>query len=158
MISLSFCDHRRRTTIQNPGKKAFGRGADRACRQGLPPFLLLSFALHLFFLSGLVKSGHITPERRLGQPVLEVQLQGAAPTHASHPAPKIDPSPVKMASDSRSFSEASQYAQATEPATPPPPESTAPGKSPSRENTEAGIHNQLLGDLQTRLSQCYVCA
>lgn len=152
MISSPFCGNRARIVIQAFGKKAFGHGADRIHRQVLPQFLLLSFALHLFFLMGLGKSENIMPERRLGQPVLEVQLQSTSRTHASRPASKVDQSPVKVASDSRASSEVTEYAPDTVPAIPHTPESTTPDKQPSRENTEAAIHNQLLGDLQTRLS------
>lgn len=156
MTSSPFCVNRVRTLIHAPGRRALDYGVRRAQHPALTQFLLLSLVLHLFLLTGFGKSENIMPERRLGQPVLKVQLQDAVSTRTSHPSSKIYSPPEKMAFNLRSSSKTAEHASVAAPTASLSRESTAPNKQSPMENTETGTRNQLLGDLQTRLSRYLV--
>lgn len=124
--------------------------ANRACRR-LSRFLGLSLAVHLCLLAGFRPSSVIVPKRYLGQPVLDVQLQdralAASPKSAVRPrstARTFDRhtvTPPAETTTSRSFPSVS-VAEAGGAAREPMPAA----------ETEAGLRNQLLGEMQTRLS------
>lgn len=120
-------------------------------RRPLARFLALSLVVHLCLLAGFKQSPLIATNRYLGQPVLDIHLQD----HTRAPAP------LKTALQSPSTTKPS----ATRTVAPPaetiarsfPPASAAETDIASREpmpaaETETGLRNQLLGELQTRLS------
>ena len=99
----------------------------------LPRFLAVSIALHLCLLAEFRYLSLIAPNRHLGQLLLDIQLQGdtrlPAPISSSKAAETVaNPSPSVSAADAE------------------------PGASVSTTGTKAGLRNQLLGELQTRLS------
>ncbi len=131
----------------------------RIHQEGLPRFLLLSVILHLIFLAGFGMSTDIITTRYLGQPVLNVQLPNAAKEQGS-PFSKSTASASsshlvseRAISDPRSPSRVAEYA--------PDPLPTAilsshAGNRHKESADEAGARNQLLGQLQTRLSRYLV--
>lgn len=124
----------------------------------LPWFVLLSFSLHLLLFAGLGKSAGVITIRHLGQPVLRVQLQDSTreqipllPKTVSIdlPSKKNHIGPILPAPTAREVSDE-------------PPTSDYNLAEASQQNTtsavatEIGRRNQLLGTLQTQLSQFLV--
>jgi len=126
----------------------------------LPMFLLLSLVMHFLLLAGFGAPTIEVTKRFLGQPILQVKMQGASSVLLLSPVPKIVVaheiskiesvdrlSPIKMAR------------QAIDPsATDNPPvdeDQNRHGQEPGSV-TETGIRNHLLGQLQTRLSRYLV--
>lgn len=136
-----------RTSIWSHRETA-NRGSRRLAR-----FLALSLAVHLCLLAGFRPSSVIVAKRYLGQPVLDVQLQDRALPLAASPKSAVRPRSTARTSDRHAVT--------------PPVETTTSHSFPSvsiavasgaaREpmpaaETEAGLRNQLLGEMQTRLS------
>lgn len=116
----------------------------------LKRFLAISIALHLCLLMEFRHLFLSTPNRHLGQPVLEIQFQGEALSPAPNPF-------FKTATGSPITKKSSSY--------PITPTETIASSSPfvsvdeiglrssvSTTETEGGLRNQLLGELRTRLS------
>ena len=115
----------------------------------LPRFLAVSIALHLCLLAEFRYLSLIAPNRHLGQLLLDIQLQGDTRLPAPIPSSKAAAhSPAAKTPGARA-------AAAETIANPSPSVSAAdaePGASVSTTGTKAGLRNQLLGELQTRLS------
>ncbi len=121
-------------------------------------FVLLSFSLHLFFFASLEKTTGLITTRYLGQPVLRVQLQVSTREQISF-RPKtvsIDLLSKKNPIGSMEPAPTTQHVSEASP---------TPSRNPAAENqqnptsavtTEAWRQNQLLGELQTDLSQFLV--
>lgn len=124
----------------------------------LPKFLLLSLTVHSLFLAGF-GAGTVEVKRKfLGQPVLQVQMQGTSRTLPSSQAPQVsaigDESVV--ADDPRSLLNAASRNDGLATM-----EDSVGGHQdhdgPEMEYaTETGVRNQLLGELQTSLSRYLV--
>ncbi len=123
-------------------------------RRPLARFLAMSLVAHLCLLAGFKQSPLIATNRYLGQPVLDVQLQD----HARAPAPAAS---LKTAVQSPSTTKTSNTHTVVAPTETIarffPSASAAETDIASREpmttaETETGLRNQLLGELQTRLS------
>lgn len=115
-------------------------------------FLALSLALHLFLLMELTPAPPAVLTRHLGQLVLDIQLQD----DTGLPAP-ISSSKTATHSPPATKTSDAQAVAAETIANPSPSVSATdtdgePRASISTAKTEAGLRNQLLGELQTRLS------
>lgn len=113
----------------------------RAPRLALLQFLLLSCALHLFFLLGFDRSGNSMTTRYLGQPVVDVEILNSTRTSPmrSKTTPAFPPSDTGKYAPSQSLPLAGDTTQTQEPTT--------------NDATGAKLHNQLMGELQTHLSR-----
>jgi protein TonB len=113
-------------------------------------FLAISIALHLGVLLEFSHSLLIAPNRHLGQSVLDIQLQDYGLSPASIPPSKpVTGSPATKVSGTHTVAPAETMASSS------PSVSTVdtePGASVSSIEIKAGLHNQLLGELRTRLS------
>lgn len=126
-------------------------------RRRLTAFVMLSLAAHAFVL-GEFRSWHAArAELALGLPVLDVQLQDqasepSAPTTALKTP--IRPKPTAAKSASSVATKTPQTPEASPPtAAPGANADTARAEPPATAMTEAGLRNQLLGELQTHLSR-----
>lgn len=128
----------------------------RIYQEGLPWFLLLSAVLHLIFLTGFGISSSIVTTRYLGQPVLSVQLQGAANARKP-PSPKTTVPYLTSEKTTTDFRSSSSVAEHVPDAL---PSVALAGNAADRHEQspaeEAGARNQLLGQLQTHLSRYLV--
>lgn len=142
-IELTHADH------PSPGKTADGMRQNRPLVQ----FLAVSLVAHLCLLAAFKQTPPIATNRYLGQPVLDIRLQDRA-----HP-PATAPSKIAPQSPS------TPKATATHAVAPPvkaiarslPSASAVETGVASREpvpaaEAETALRNQLLGELQTRLS------
>lgn len=116
-------------------------------------FLALSLTLHLFLLMELAPAPPVVLTRHLGQPVLDIQLQG----DTRLPAPILSSKTAAHSPPATKTSGAHAVAAVETIANPFPSIPAADTGSEPREpistaKTEAGLRNQLLGELQTRLS------
>lgn len=128
----------------------------RIYQEGLPWFLLLSAVLHLIFLTDFGLSSSIVTARYLGQPVLSVQLQQATANAHKPASSKTAASyliPEKTTADLRSTSHVAEYPADILPSVAVTNTADQHEQSPA---VEAGARNQLLGQLQTRLSRYLV--
>lgn len=117
-------------------------------------FLALSLTLHLFLLMELTPAPPVVLTRHLGQPVLNIQLQG----DTRLPAPILSSKTAAHSPPATKTSGAHAVAPAVEtianpsPSVPAADAGSEPREPLSTAKTEAGLRNQLLGELQTRLS------
>lgn len=107
----------------------------------LKRFLLLSFGLHLLFLLGTDRPDNRVIMHRLGQPVVNVELLGST----RMAPPKSKPTPASPPSDTGKYTP-SQSASL-------PGETTRTHEPAPADATGNELRNQLLGELQTRLSR-----
>lgn len=125
-----------------------------AHRVTLTRFLLLSCGLHLLLLVGHGRTVETAALRRLGQPVISVELEnarralrvpGKTSVITSYSAPRAPAAPIPSS------------ARETDPAESPaiaPVADTAPGTQPETAAVSGDVlRNQLLGELQTRLAR-----
>lgn len=132
-----------------------GETADGARhRRPLARFLAMSLVVHLCLLAGFKQSPLIAMNRYLGQPVLDIQLQD----HTRAPAPPASlktalqsPSTVKT-SDTRTVAPAAETIARSFPLASATETDIASREPMPAAETETGLRNQLLGELQTRLS------
>ncbi|WP_096360193.1 TonB family protein [Sulfuricaulis limicola] len=117
----------------------------------LTRFLALSIALHLCLLAGFGQTLPSAPNLRLGQSVLNVQLQNDAPSPV---AVNYSGSTTAIPAAKSSGDHAAAPVEAVASSSPADP-ATGTGVRPSAPTigTRAGQHNQLLGELRTRLSR-----
>lgn len=126
-----------------------------AHRVTLARFLMLSCGLHFLLLVGHGRTVETAALRRLGQPEISVELENAtralrvprkASIIASYSAPHAPAAPIP--SIARETDPAKSLAFA-------PVADTAPGTQPETAAAASGdaLHNQLLGELQTRLAR-----
>jgi len=126
----------------------------------LPMFLLLSLVMHLLLLAGFGAPAIELTRRLLGQPILQVQLQGASSVLPLSPAPKlvVVAHEISKIESVEHLSPMKTTRQAVDPsATDNSVDENQDwhGQEPGSV-TEAGIRNHLLGQLQTRLSRYLV--
>lgn len=130
--------------------------APRIYQEGLSRFLLLSVVLHLIFLAGFGTPTDIVTTRYLGQPVLNVQLLNAAKKSKS---PFSKSTASYLASD-KAISDPRPPSRSAENFADPLPTAILTGVASNQQKEfavdEAGARNQLLGQLQTRLSRYLV--
>lgn len=117
----------------------------------LTRFLTISIALHLCLLAGFGHPLLSAPNARLGQSILNIQLQNyeRLPAKDQSARPATD---VSVAKSSDNYA-----AVPTETAARSSPADSATGiwaqPSAPTTGTKAGLHNQLLGELRTHLSR-----
>jgi len=117
-------------------------------------FLLLSLVMHFLLLAGFGAPAIEMTRRFLGQPILQVQMQGASGVLPLSPAPKM----VVAHEISKSVDHLSPIKTARQTVDPSATDNPVDedqdrhGKEPESV-TETGIRNHLLGQLQTRLSR-----
>lgn len=124
----------------------------------LPKFLLLSFTAHLLLLAGF-GAGTVEVRRKfLGQPVLQVQMQGTSRTLPPSHVPRVSAigdESVEPADHHSSLNAASRNDNLAT-------MEESIGGHRDRDGlemeyaTETGVRNQLLGELQTSLSRYLV--
>jgi hypothetical protein len=125
----------------------------------LPMFLLLSLVMHFLLLAGFGASAIEVTRRFLGQPILQVQLQGTSSVLLLSTAPKIAVtheiskiesvdhlSPIKTVRQTVDPSATDNHVDENQ---------GYRGQEPGNV-TETGIRNHLLGQLQTYLSRYLV--
>lgn len=132
----------------NPG--GHGEAADRAPRR-LARFLAWSLAAHLCLLAGFRPASVNVPKRHLGQPVLDVQLQDRALSRAAFSG-SVARSRSPSGTDRHTVAPPAETASRSSPSASPAGTGDAAREPGAADETEAGLRNQLLGELQTRLS------
>ncbi|MBI3570383.1 MAG: energy transducer TonB [Gammaproteobacteria bacterium] len=119
----------------------------------LPRFLAISITLHLCLLAEF-KHSFIASNRHLGQLVLDIQLQGdtglPAPIPSSQTATHSPP--ATKTSGAHAVTAAVETIANPFPSVSAADAGSEPHEPISTAKTEAGLRNQLLGELQTRLS------
>lgn len=124
------------------------RGSRRLAR-----FLALSLAMHLCLLAGFGPSSVILLKRHLGQPVLDVQLQDRAPPRVASSKSAVQPRLTAKTSDSHAVTPTTETATSHSFPSAPVAEAGVASREPMpAAETEASLRNQLLGEMQTRLS------
>jgi TonB family protein len=122
-------------------------------------FLLLSFTLHLFLLTFLPRPPGSREIYYLGEPVVNVELEG--PVKTNEPAQPPPTKKIRLISE-RKTTNVPSAVRALEPAAGTSPLTTLAYHTPAATEktsygaSEAKIRNQLLGELQTRLSRYLV--
>ena len=122
----------------------------------LPMFLLLSVVVHFLLLAVYGSPVSEVTRRFLGQPVLQVQMQGMLGESHASPVPKQAPVPEipKMVSPDRDSSARTVQRVNARSSTDMYADENQDQPAPVTEGyTETGIRNHLLGQLQTRLSR-----
>lgn len=125
----------------------------------LPRFLLLSSALHLLLLTFLQPPAGSGTIYYLGEPMVNVELEGPAETN--EPAPVPQTKKIRLSSERKTTpppftARALTRVSVSSPVNPlERPASDATERSASGAD-KAKVHNQLLGQLQTRLSRYLV--
>jgi protein TonB len=113
-------------------------------------FLVASVLLHLCLLADFRHASLTAPNRHLGQSVLNIQFQKNPPgprpaalpkTVMAPPVTKLSTSGVAMPAET--MADASPSVATADPGA---------GTSPPESEMTGGLHNQLLGELRTRLS------
>ena len=125
----------------------------------LPMFLLLSLVVHFLLLAVYSPPVSEVTRRLLGQPILQVQMQGTLGESHTSPVPKRVPVPEipKMESPDRDSSTRTVQRVNARSTTDMYADENQDQPVPVTEGfTEAGIRNHLLGQLQTRLSRYLV--
>lgn len=124
----------------------------------LPWFMLLSFGLHLLFFASLGISASVIATRYLGEPLLRVQLQDSVREQVLLPPKKIrsDPPSKRNHIGSILTSPTTQHASNALPTSSHVQAAASQQNPKSAVATEAVRRNQLLGELQTNLSQFLV--
>ena len=124
----------------------------------LPMFLLLSLVMHFLLLAGFGAPAIEATRRFLGQPILQVQMQGASSVLPLSPAPRISVNNEISKIESIDHQSPIKAAQTTDLyATDKPIDGDRDRYGQGSENaTETGIRNQLLGELHTSLSRYLV--
>jgi len=125
-----------------------------AHRVTLTRFLLLSCGLHLLLLVGHGRTVETADLRRLGQPVISVELEnatralrvpGKTSVITSYSAPRSPTAPIAASARETDPAEAPAVAPVVD---------TAPGMQPQTAAVSGDtLRNQLLGELQTRLAR-----
>jgi TonB family protein len=120
-------------------------------RHLLPRFLTISIALHLYLLVEFRHSLLVAPDRHPGQSILDVQLQNYTLMPAPIPFPeKVAGSPIIKTSGTRPVAPAEIITSSSPSVSPTDTEPHADVSTTA--GSQAGLRNQLLGELRTRLS------
>ena len=123
-------------------------------RVTLTRFLLLSCGLHLLLLIGHGRTVETAALRRLGQPEISVELENVARSlHVPRKASVIASYSTPHAPATPTTLSARETDPAESPSVAPAPDTT-PGTQPESVAASGdALHNQLLGELQTRLAR-----
>lgn len=125
----------------------------------LPMFLLLSLAMHFLLLAGFGAPTIEATRRFLGQPILQVQIQGTSSALPLSPAPKMmvahEISKIESADHLSAIKTARQTVDLSATDNSVDEDQDRHGIEPGSV-AETGVRNQLLGQLQTRLSRYLV--
>jgi TonB family protein len=122
----------------------------------LPMFLLLSLVMHILLLAGFGAPAIEVTRRFLGQPILQVQMQGVSSVLPLSSAPKMvvahEISTIESVDRLSPIKSARQAIDPSATDNPVAEDQDRHGQEPGSV-TETGIRNHLLGQLQTRLSR-----
>jgi protein TonB len=116
----------------------------------LPQFLIASVALHVGFLAHLGQPLRIAPNWSLGHSVMDIRLQSAPPAPVPVPSARTV---TRRRTDAPSARTAAPAKVVSDPSAPVSAAEASAASSMSAAETDAGLRNQLLGALHTRLSQ-----